>query len=38
MALQDDLFLGHVMGGIKWVLESKTTKAFNVNANVGNAS
>ncbi|KAG2362748.1 ThuA-like domain-containing protein [Suillus spraguei] len=34
----DDLFLGHVMGGIKWVLQSKTTKAFNANGNVGNAS
>ncbi|KAI0775011.1 class I glutamine amidotransferase-like protein [Trametes elegans] len=34
----DDLFLAHVMGGIRWALQSNTTRAFNPNANVGNAT
>ncbi|KAI9570524.1 ThuA-like domain-containing protein [Boletus coccyginus] len=33
----DDLFLGHVLGGITWALDSKTTRAFDSNAKVGNA-
>ncbi|PFH53099.1 hypothetical protein AMATHDRAFT_55510 [Amanita thiersii Skay4041] len=33
---QDGLFMAHVLGGISWVLESKTTKAMNQTALVGN--
>ncbi|KAF8558226.1 class I glutamine amidotransferase-like protein [Imleria badia] len=33
----DELFLGHVLGGITWALDSKTTRAFDSNAKVGNA-
>jgi len=32
---QDELFLSHVMGGIRWVLQSNTTLAFNSSALVG---
>lgn len=32
----DELFLGHVLGGITWVLASKTTRAFNKEGKVGN--
>ncbi|TBU55596.1 class I glutamine amidotransferase-like protein [Dichomitus squalens] len=33
---QDSLFMGHVMGGITWTLQSNTTRAFNATASVGN--
>ncbi|KAA1472199.1 class I glutamine amidotransferase-like protein [Dentipellis sp. KUC8613] len=33
---QDDLFMGHVTGGITWALQSNTTRAFNASAAVGN--
>ncbi|KAH7884676.1 ThuA-like domain-containing protein [Phlebopus sp. FC_14] len=33
----DELFLGHVLGGITWTLGSNTTRAFNSNGKVGNA-
>ncbi|KAF8134996.1 ThuA-like domain-containing protein, partial [Boletus edulis] len=33
----DELFLGHVLGGITWALESKTTRCFDSHAKVGNA-
>ncbi|KAM5544550.1 hypothetical protein V8D89_001448 [Ganoderma adspersum] len=33
---KDSLFLGHVMGGITWTLQSNTTRAFNASARVGN--
>ncbi|PIL29844.1 hypothetical protein GSI_08051 [Ganoderma sinense ZZ0214-1] len=33
---KDSLFLGHVMGGITWTLQSNTTGAFNASARVGN--
>ncbi|KII89758.1 hypothetical protein PLICRDRAFT_108461 [Plicaturopsis crispa FD-325 SS-3] len=33
---QDDLFLGHITGGISWALLANTTKAFNTSALVGN--
>ncbi|KAI0297244.1 class I glutamine amidotransferase-like protein [Multifurca ochricompacta] len=33
---QDDLFLGHVAGGIFWALQSNTTRAFNSSGQVGN--
>jgi len=33
----DELFLGHVFGGITWALASKTTRAFNSSGKVGNA-
>ncbi|KAL1679945.1 trehalose utilization-domain-containing protein [Schizophyllum commune] len=32
----DDTFMAHVMGGIKWALEANTTRAFNSSASVGN--
>lgn len=35
---QDELFLRHVLGGITWALESKTTRAFDSDAKVGNAA
>ncbi|KAG9030209.1 hypothetical protein FS842_004454, partial [Serendipita sp. 407] len=31
----DDLFLGHVMGGVTWALASNTTRAMNPDATVG---
>ncbi|KAG8831514.1 hypothetical protein FRC18_006405 [Serendipita sp. 400] len=31
----DDLFLGHVMGGVTWALASNTTRAMNPSATVG---
>ncbi|KAI0050441.1 class I glutamine amidotransferase-like protein [Auriscalpium vulgare] len=34
---QDNLFLGHVSGGISWVLQSNTTRAFNASAQVGSS-
>ncbi|KAI0723533.1 class I glutamine amidotransferase-like protein [Earliella scabrosa] len=34
---QDSVFLGHVMGGIQWALQSNTTRAFNSEGKVGNA-
>jgi len=34
----DELFLRHVLGGITWALESKTTRAFDSDAKVGNAA
>ncbi|KAI0350012.1 class I glutamine amidotransferase-like protein [Trametes cingulata] len=34
----DPLFIAHVMGGIQWALQSNTTRAFNPNAKVGNAT
>ncbi|KAF8842071.1 class I glutamine amidotransferase-like protein [Paxillus ammoniavirescens] len=34
----DELFLAHVLGGITWALESKTTRAFNNDGKVGNAA
>jgi len=34
----DELFLAHVLGGITWGLESKTTRAFNNDGKVGNAA
>ncbi|KAH7925479.1 class I glutamine amidotransferase-like protein [Leucogyrophana mollusca] len=34
----DELFLGHVLGGITWTLQSKTTLAFNASGKVGNPS
>ncbi|KJA26377.1 hypothetical protein HYPSUDRAFT_36688 [Hypholoma sublateritium FD-334 SS-4] len=34
---QDNLFLAHVFGGISWVLEGNTTRAFNSSGQVGNA-
>jgi len=34
---KDDLFLGHVVGGIFWALQSNTTRAFNSSGTVGNA-
>jgi len=33
---QDDLFLGHVVGGISWALRSNTARAFNSSSRVGN--
>ncbi|KIJ66650.1 hypothetical protein HYDPIDRAFT_149474 [Hydnomerulius pinastri MD-312] len=33
----DELFLGHILGGITWALGSKTTRAFNDSGKVGNA-
>ena len=33
---QDSLFMGHVMGGVTWTLQSNTTRAFNTSAKVGN--
>ncbi|KAI1797425.1 class I glutamine amidotransferase-like protein [Ganoderma leucocontextum] len=33
---KDSLFLGHVMGGVTWALQSNTTRAFNASARVGN--
>jgi len=33
---QSDLYIGHVIGGISWALQSNTTKAFNSSALVGN--
>ncbi|KAI0751227.1 class I glutamine amidotransferase-like protein [Daedaleopsis nitida] len=35
---QDSVFMGHVMGGIQWTLQSNTTRAFNPDAKVGNSS
>jgi hypothetical protein len=32
---QDDTFLAHVFGGMKWALASNTTRAFNPNGKVG---
>ncbi|KAI0073876.1 class I glutamine amidotransferase-like protein [Panus rudis PR-1116 ss-1] len=32
---RDDTYLAHVMGGISWVLQSNTTKAFNSSGQVG---
>ncbi|KAK7044223.1 hypothetical protein VNI00_007945 [Paramarasmius palmivorus] len=37
-SLQDDLFMGHVLGGIQWALMANTTRAFNPNAAVGATS
>lgn len=34
---EDSVFLGHVLGGIGWVLQSNTTRAFNSSGLVGNA-
>ncbi|KAI0366292.1 class I glutamine amidotransferase-like protein [Pilatotrama ljubarskyi] len=34
----DPLFMAHVMGGIQWALQSNTTRAFNPDAKVGNAT
>jgi len=34
---ETDLYIGHVMGGISWALQSNTTKAFNSSALVGNS-
>ncbi|KIM39983.1 hypothetical protein M413DRAFT_415143 [Hebeloma cylindrosporum] len=33
---RDELFLSHVLGGISWVLQGNTTRAFNSAALVGN--
>ncbi|KAF8907327.1 trehalose utilization-domain-containing protein [Gymnopilus junonius] len=33
---QDELFMSHILGGISWVLQSNTTRAFNSSALVGN--
>jgi len=33
----DELFMAHVLGGITWVLQSNTTRAFNPVAKVGSA-
>ncbi|KAI0346591.1 class I glutamine amidotransferase-like protein [Trametopsis cervina] len=35
---KDDLFLGHVMGGISWAIQSGTTRATNTSAAVGSAA
>ena len=37
LPLQDNLFLAHVFGGISWVLQGNTTRAFNSSGQVGNA-
>ncbi|KDQ57246.1 hypothetical protein JAAARDRAFT_131096 [Jaapia argillacea MUCL 33604] len=34
---EDEQFLSHLLGGISWALESKTTRAFNAQGKVGNA-
>ncbi|EIN09780.1 class I glutamine amidotransferase-like protein [Punctularia strigosozonata HHB-11173 SS5] len=34
----DELFMGHVTGGIAWALQANTTRAFNASAAVGNAA
>ncbi|KAH7911355.1 ThuA-like domain-containing protein [Hygrophoropsis aurantiaca] len=34
----DELFLAHVLGGIKWAIDSKTTLALNASGKVGNPS
>jgi len=34
---QDDIFISHVLGGISWVLQSNTTRAYNSSATVGNS-
>ncbi|KAI3613660.1 glycosyl hydrolase [Moniliophthora roreri] len=31
----DDLFIGHVLGGMTWTLQANTTRAFNPKASVG---
>ncbi|EEB93452.1 hypothetical protein MPER_07885 [Moniliophthora perniciosa FA553] len=31
----DDLFIGHVLGGITWTLQANTTRAFNPKGSVG---
>jgi len=33
---EDPVFLGHVLRGIRWALESNTTRAFNLAGSVGN--
>jgi type 1 glutamine amidotransferase len=33
---RDEVFLGHVIGGIRWALAANTTRAFNASAQVGN--
>jgi len=35
---QNTTYLSHVMEGLKWALESNTTRAFNANGLVGNAA
>ncbi|KAI0703803.1 class I glutamine amidotransferase-like protein [Cytidiella melzeri] len=35
---KDNLFLGHVMGGISWAIQSGTTRATNASALVGSLS
>ncbi|KAH9846220.1 class I glutamine amidotransferase-like protein [Lenzites betulinus] len=34
----DDLFMAHVLGGIQWTLQANTTRAFNPDGKVGNAT
>ncbi|TEB34692.1 class I glutamine amidotransferase-like protein [Coprinellus micaceus] len=34
---QDPVFLSHILGGISWVLQSNTTRAFNSSGLVGNS-
>jgi hypothetical protein len=38
VSCQDPLFMGHIMEGLKWTLESGTTLAFAKNGSVGNAT
>ncbi|KAK0469903.1 class I glutamine amidotransferase-like protein [Desarmillaria tabescens] len=33
---EDELFMGHILGGIQWTLQANTTRAFNSSALVGN--
>jgi len=34
---QDPLFMSHITGGLTWVLQANTTRAFNASALVGNS-